>query len=236
MTSLVGFVPHRLASHRGRKCQLLAQNAENVINSRSHGYRLVPIQPQIVLMLFGGVHKPKRRRKTFLKFLEANSERAASCRGSTRLRYGSEVNNLIRFKAFLNKWQLIPLLWLQQERRSRQLFPDQSVSNCSLVPRLSRAGLGQPVWVPGQSRAIFRNVVIRISEPWPRRLKSRRDGGSLPFTGVGFQSRPDVPPSVQDITVTQHQASTQGTRSSISFYYISPSFLCFFRSFDEQIA
>lgn len=64
--------------HAGEKCQLLAQNAEDLIISRSHGYLLVWNQPQIALMLFfGGVHKPKKEKKvreTLLNWIKAKSQ------------------------------------------------------------------------------------------------------------------------------------------------------------------
>lgn len=69
--------------------------------------------------------------------------KAAPLGGSNRLRYGNEVNNLIRFKAFLNEVQLIPTLCSAAGELQLTTVPDQSISNCSLLPHVSRVGLGQ---------------------------------------------------------------------------------------------
>lgn len=63
--------------------------------------------------------------------------------GSNRLKYGDEVNNLIRFKAFLNEVQLIPTLCSAAGELQLTTVPGSEHFQLFLDSHVSRVGLSQ---------------------------------------------------------------------------------------------
>lgn len=157
----------------------------------------------------------------------------ASREGSNRFRYGAEVNNLIRFKAFLNALQLIPTLCTATGALQLTTAPGSECFQLLFGPT-SQQGWAWP------AGSLFQTRVWLFPGMWSSGFQSVGLIGSSAGLTVALCLSPEwifnlVQTSLHLCRTTPWPSSAAqsiytGSRNCSSC--LSP---CFFRTFDEQI-